>query len=105
MVFSHDGMPVSAGTPVLGPGRCPLPAGAAGGGVRYRRGAGPGRADPGVGGRGIASTAPGRITFGSGPMTCRLAAYRAGQPPCTASAAAIPARVSPDTTMYRVSGR
>ena len=35
---------------------------------------------------------------GSGPMTRRLAAYKAGQPPRTASAAAIAASVSPGTT-------
>src|SRR3954463_5072703 len=48
---------------------------------------------------------PGWMTSGSGPMTCRLAAYRAGQPPRTASAAAIPARVSPGCTTYRAAGR
>ena len=38
---------------------------------------------------------------GLGPITCRLAAYRAGQPPGTPSPAAIAARVSPATTVYR----
>ena len=36
---------------------------------------------------------------GSGPMTRRFAAYSAGQPPRTASAAAMPARVSPEATV------
>src|SRR2546430_338073 len=38
-------------------------------------------------------------------MTARLAAYRAGQPPRTARAAAIPARGSPGTTRYRAGAR
>ena len=58
-----------------------------------------GAADDGAAGRGTVSTAPGRITFGSGPMTCRLAAYRTCQPPRTASMAAIAAKVSPGTTL------
>src|SRR5215469_7345352 len=41
---------------------------------------------------------PGWIRFGSEPMTCRLAAYRAGQPPRTPRAAAIEVRVSPGRT-------
>ena len=103
-VFSHDGMPAPCGAAVLpGSGWCPLPAGADDGGVRYRRGAGPeaaggGAAARGTVSRGTVSTVPGRIMPGSGPMTCRLAAYRAGQPPRTASAAAIAASVSPGTT-------
>ena len=52
-------------------------------------------------GRGITSTVPARIAFGSGPMARRLAAYRAGQPPGTASAAAMPDRVSPAVIVYR----
>ena len=51
-------------------------------------------------GRGIASTVPARIAFGSGPIIRRLAAYRAGQPPGMASAAAMPDRVSPAVTRY-----
>src|SRR5881392_1231085 len=54
---------------------------------------------------GSTRTVPGRITSGSGPTRGRLAAYRAGQPPRTDSAAAIPARVSPDTTVYRAGAR
>src|SRR5579859_5526353 len=41
------------------------------------------------------------MSLGLGPMACRLAAYRAGQPPRTASAAAMPDRVSPGATVYR----
>jgi hypothetical protein len=48
-----------------------------------------------TGGPGRASTVPGRMTFGSGPMACRLAAYRAGQPPATPAATAMPDSVSP----------
>src|SRR5205823_2932015 len=62
-------------------------------------------AGDGAAARGTVSTVPGRITSGSRPMTRRLAAYRAGQPPRTASAAAIPARVSPDRTVYRAGTR
>src|SRR5947209_5407199 len=58
-----------------------------------------------AGAPGTASPGPGRITPGSGPTRGRLAAYRAGQPPRTDSAAAIPARVSPDTTVYRAGAR
>src|SRR5207248_1003265 len=36
---------------------------------------------------------------------CLLAAYKAGQPPRTARRAAIPARVSPGTTVYRAGTR
>ena len=53
----------------------------------------------GAAGRRTVSTVPGRIVFGSGPMARRLAAYRAGQPPRTASAAAMPASVSPAATV------
>ena len=42
---------------------------------------------------------PGRIVLGSGPMTRRLAAYSAGQPPRTANRAAMPDSVSPATTV------
>src|ERR1700745_579834 len=45
--------------------------------------------------------APGRSRSGLGPMAARLAAYRAGQPPGTARAAAMPDRVSPGATAYR----
>ena len=48
---------------------------------------------------GTVSTVPGRIVFGSWPMARRLAAYRAGQPPCTPSPAAMPDRVSPVATV------
>ena len=47
---------------------------------------------------GSTSTAPGRMTFGSGPMTRRFAAYKVGQPPRTARAAAMPDKVSPGCT-------
>jgi hypothetical protein len=53
----------------------------------------------GAAGTGTVSTVPGRIAPGSGPMTRRLAAYRAGQPPRTASAAAMPDNVSPAATV------
>src|ERR1700753_1623170 len=44
------------------------------------------------------------MTFGSGPITAWLAAYRAGQPPGRARAAAMPDRVSPGRTTYRAGG-
>ena len=47
---------------------------------------------------GSTSTTPGSMTSGSGPITRRFAAYNAGQPPRTASAAAIPDKVSPGCT-------
>ena len=47
---------------------------------------------------GKASTVPGRMRPGSGPITSRLAAYRAGQPPRVPSAEAMPERVSPGCT-------
>src|ERR1700747_1299023 len=47
---------------------------------------------------------PGWMTFGSGPMTGRLAAYRAGQPPRTANRAAMPDNVSPGCTTYLAAG-
>ena len=102
MVFSHRGMPLAAGAPVpAGRGLCPLPAGADGGGGT---GCGwPGRVADGAGfgaaGRRTVSTVPGRIVFGSGPMTRRLAAYSAGQPPRTANTVAMPASVSPTATV------
>ena len=52
-------------------------------------------------GRGIASTVPARIASGSGPIARALAAYRAGHPPGTARAAAMPERVSPAVIVYR----
>ena len=52
-------------------------------------------------GRGTVRTAPGRMVSGSWPMACRLAAYSAGQPPGTPSAAAMPDKVSPAATVYR----
>ena len=61
----------------------------------YRAGAGPG----------TRKRVPARIRAGSGPMTALLAAYRAGQPPGTASAAAIPDRVFAGWTAYRPAGR
>ena len=42
------------------------------------------------------------MALGSRPMTCRLAAYRAGQPPRTANRAAMPDSVSPVRTRYLV---
>src|SRR5215468_7919699 len=45
------------------------------------------------------------MRLGSGPMARRLAAYRAGHRPWTAKAAAMPDRVSPARTTYRVAGR
>ena len=47
----------------------------------------------------------GRMTSGSGPMSGRLAAYRAGQPPRTANRAAMPDNVSPGCTTYLAAGR
>jgi len=41
---------------------------------------------------------------GSGPMTRRLAAYKAGQPPRTANRAAMPDNVSPGCTTYLAAG-
>src|SRR5580692_11084506 len=49
--------------------------------------------------RGIASTVPGWIALGSAPITRRLAAYSAGQPPGVARAAAMPERVPPAATV------
>jgi hypothetical protein len=48
---------------------------------------------------------PGRIVFGSEPMSGRLAAYSAGQPPRTANRAAMPDNVSPGRTAYLAAGR
>jgi hypothetical protein len=59
---------------------------------------GAGRAAGGAG-RGIASAVPARIRSGSGPIARRLAAYRAGQPPRTTVAAAMPDRASPGATV------
>ena len=56
------------------------------------------RAAPGAGSR---APFPARIAFGSGPITRRLAAYSAGQPPGVPRAAAMPDRVSPAATVYR----
>ena len=50
-------------------------------------------------GPGMASTVPGRIALGSGPMAGRLAAYRACHPPRKRSAAAMRAKVSPAPTV------
>ena len=44
------------------------------------------------------------MTFGSGPITGRLAAYSAGQPPRTANRAAMLDSVSPSCTTYLVLG-
>jgi hypothetical protein len=44
------------------------------------------------------------MTFGSGPMSGRLAAYRAIQPPRTPSCAAMPDNVSPCCTTYVLVG-
>ncbi len=99
-VISHRGMPAAAAGAGPGAGRCPPSAGAGGGaGYRGRAGTVPAGEDRGAAGRVRVSTVPGRITSGSGPMTRRFAAYSAGQPPRTPSAAAIPARVSPGTTV------
>ena len=96
--FSHCGMPVAGGTGVgAGCGRCWLPGGAGGGAGLGGLGVDTG-GDDGAG-REITSTMPGRIVFGSGPMTRRLAAYSAGQPPRTANRAAMPDNVSPATTV------
>ena len=53
---------------------------------------------------GSTSTVPGRMTSGSGPISGRLAAYNAAQPPRTASRAAMPDNVSPGCTTYRAAG-
>ncbi len=45
-------------------------------------------------------TVPAWMVLGSGPMACRLAAYRACQPPGTWSAAAMPDKVSPGRTVH-----
>src|SRR5580704_5777854 len=45
------------------------------------------------------------MTSGSGPMSGRLAEYRAGQPPRTANRAAMPDNVSPGCTTYLAAGR
>ena len=58
----------------------------------------------GAPGPGSTSTVPGWIVPGSGPMTGRLAAYSAGQPPRTANRKAMLDRVSPSWTTYRVRG-
>ena len=47
---------------------------------------------------------PGLMMFGSGPMSGRLAAYSAGQPPRTRSCAAMPDNVSPCCTTYFLVG-
>ena len=47
---------------------------------------------------GTARTVPGRMTSGSAPITRRLAAYSARQPPRTPRAAAMALRVSPGRT-------
>jgi hypothetical protein len=57
------------------------------------------RCEPGDAGCGIASTVPARIAFGLKPISCRLAAYSAGQPPGVPSAAAMPDKVSPTRTL------
>ena len=49
---------------------------------------------------GIASAVPARIASGLGPISCRLAAYRAGQPPEVPSAEAMPDRLLPGCTRY-----
>ena len=48
---------------------------------------------------GIASTVPARIAFGSEPISRRLAAYSAGQPPAVPSAEAMPESASPAATV------
>src|SRR6185437_770445 len=50
---------------------------------------------------GTASTVPAAMMSGSGPMTVLLGAYRAGQPPGSPRAAAMPDRVSPGRTVHR----
>ena len=108
MVFSHCGIPAEAGVPFPSAGRCrcrPAQAAAVPG---TAGGPAPSRAvtvPPGCAGCGTVSTVPGRIMSGSGPMTRRLAAYRAGQPPRTANRAAMPASVSPGCTTYLAAGR
>ena len=96
-VFSHCGMPVAAEADVgAGDGRCWLPGGGeAGDGWG---GLGVDTGDDATG-REITSTMPGRIVFGSGPMSRLLAAYSAGQPPRTENRAAMPDNVSPATTV------
>src|SRR6185312_7857763 len=66
---------------------------------------GAGRAAAGAGGPGTVSTVPAPIRSGSGPTAVSLAAYRAGQPPRTPSAAAIADRVSPGRTVHVAAGR
>ncbi len=100
MLLSHCGMPAAGAVAGAGRGR-----GADVGGAGFEVGgpasgwAGPASEAGGAGGAGTASTVPGRITPGSGPMIWRLAAYKAGQPPRTASAAAMPDKVSPAATV------
>ena len=53
---------------------------------------------------GSTRTVPATMRSGSGPMICRLAAYRAGQPPRTFSCAAMPDKVSPCCTTYFPAG-
>src|SRR5258708_277803 len=65
----------------------------------------PGWGAGGPGGPGTTKTVPGWMTSGSGPRARRLAAYRAGQPPRTAAAAAMPDSVSPGWTTYRAPRR
>src|SRR6185312_17502483 len=62
---------------------------------------GAGRAAAGAGGPGTVSTVPAPIRSGSGPTAVSLAAYSAGHPPGTPSAAATADRVSPGATVYR----
>ena len=92
MAVSQPGMPAAcAARP--GRGRLPCVPGGGQGGSGWP-GPGPGGGPGGAGrpdrggrgaagaaaGRGMARMVPGRIRAGSGPMTRRLAAYRAGQP-------------------------
>ena len=63
--------------------------------------AGWGAGGPDDAARGMMSTSPAAIVSGSAPIAARLAAYSAGQPPGTPSAAAIPDRVSPAATAYQ----
>ena len=108
MVFSHCGIPAEAGVPFPSAGRCPLPAGAGGGGTGYR-----GRPGPVTGGDGAAGW-PGLRDREHGPGTdhVRIGAddppvgrVKSRQPPRTANRAAMPASVSPGCTTYLAAGR
>ncbi len=116
-VFSHDGMPVLAcgrgcaewtvgGADGTREGAGPVGCGCAwpGAGLLGAVGAGWPGAEPLAGGvpaTGMVSRVPALIAPGSGPMTDRLAAYSAGQPPRTPKRAAMADSVSPAATVYR----